>query len=168
MLSSFRPTAAVSFVLGCLTLTSTCNASFLADQALNKVLQDASQVFGLVVSSNTTWTNSTRDTANWMRRYPDSTPIAHMNIPGNHESATWNFSAETRDSMAQNRGVGDPRIYRCQTRSLLDSLNDGIRFFDLRYAMDTTDTRLVFVRIRVQMIPHPSSFCLSAKGGGFD
>ncbi len=117
-----------------------CLSSFLADQALSKVLQDGSQIFGVSEDGNSS------STATWMRRYPDWTPLVHLNIPGTHESATWNFSEATRASINPDAGVGDPALYRCQGRSLADALNAGIRLFDLRYALDPTDARLVFVR----------------------
>ncbi|KAK3939898.1 PLC-like phosphodiesterase [Diplogelasinospora grovesii] len=117
----------------------------LADLALQKVLSDSSQIFGVPSHYNTT-TATTYST--WMRRLPDSTLLTSINIPGTHESATWNFSRSTRDSLPTNtnpaNNVFDAAYYRCQSRSIFDALNAGIRFFDLRYALDPTFTRLVF------------------------
>ncbi len=122
------------------SLTCAANCVTLADLALQKVLDDGSQIFGV----NTT----NAAAADWMAGLPDETLLVHMNIPGTHETATWNFSQATRDSLAQNtnpaNGVADASFYRCQGASILDSLNAGVRFFDMRYALDPTFTRLVF------------------------
>jgi len=79
-----------------------------------------------------------------MSRYPDEMLLVHMNIPGSHESATWNFSQATKDSLRQDTDVQEPEVYRCQSKSILDLLEMGVRFFDLRYAVDPTFTDLVF------------------------
>ena len=68
----------------------------------------------------------------------------HCNAGRPSASATWNFSEATKDSLPQDATFGDPLQVRCQSRSILDSLNGGIRFFDLRYALDPTGTQLVF------------------------
>ncbi|QIW95827.1 hypothetical protein AMS68_001345 [Peltaster fructicola] len=117
-------------------------SSGLADFALGKVLSDAAPVFGPYkdVQSNT---------STWMDAYPDETLIVHMNLPGTHDAATWNYSAETQE---RNRPITDlahiieysSDWWRCQNRSYIDMLNDGIRVFDLRYAFDVTNTTLVF------------------------
>jgi 1-phosphatidylinositol phosphodiesterase len=83
------------------------------------------------------------------RRHPDSTPLSHLNIPGTHDSATWNYSQATQDAL---RGITNldgvfvepPEVYRCQDLPLITMLNSGIRFFDLRVAYDPTNTSLVF------------------------
>lgn len=49
--------------------------SSLAALALEKVLGDASPIFGQ-------YKNVQTNTSTWMSRYPDSTRIVHMNIPG--------------------------------------------------------------------------------------
>jgi 1-phosphatidylinositol phosphodiesterase len=110
--------------------------------ALQKVLDDGLEVFGNAQSNDS-------QNANWMASYPDSTPIVHLNIPGTHDTATWNYSQSTQDSLSyatrcDGVDILDPSIYRCQTASIAQSLQAGIRFFDLRYAFDPVDTRLVF------------------------
>ncbi|KAJ5118048.1 hypothetical protein N7526_011071 [Penicillium atrosanguineum] len=72
-----------------------------------------------------------------------------MNIPGTHDSATWNYSQATQDSLV---GITDlnqvtvpvPETFRCQELSWIDMLNMGIRAFDLRYAFDPTNTTIIF------------------------
>jgi 1-phosphatidylinositol phosphodiesterase len=84
-----------------------------------------------------------------MSQYPDDTLIVHMNIPGTHDADTWNYSLATQESLDHvtelaNITQVDPRAYRCQSRSMIDMLDDGIRVFDLRYAFDVTNSTLVF------------------------
>ncbi|EPE04051.1 plc-like phosphodiesterase [Ophiostoma piceae UAMH 11346] len=114
----------------------------LATLSLNKVLQDASPVFGSYIKK-------TGARAEWMKRYPDHTKLVHMNIPGVHDSATWNYTQATQDKLLGVTNLGqavvyDPRYFRCQDVSIVDALNSGIRAFDLRYALDVTNSSLVF------------------------
>lgn len=87
--------------------------------------------------------------ASWMSAYPDDTALEQMNIPGTHDSATWNYTQAVQDALA-NVTAGDgevmfpPEVFRCQSASIATSLNAGVRFFDLRFALDPTDTKLVF------------------------
>ncbi|OIW33364.1 hypothetical protein CONLIGDRAFT_677157 [Coniochaeta ligniaria NRRL 30616] len=112
----------------------------LPDLALQHVLDDASQIFG--VSSLSPY--QPRNTSTWMSRFPDSTPLTHLTIPGAHDAATWNFSSSTRDSLPPDAGTKDPAYFRTQRASISAALDAGVRFFDLRYAMDPTGTTLVF------------------------
>ncbi|KAH9814742.1 PLC-like phosphodiesterase [Melampsora americana] len=71
--------------------------------------------------------------ADWMADVPDNTSLIDMNIPGTHDSATWNYTEETQSSMTNITGQLPPAIaYQCQDRSLFQMLGDGIRFLDLR------------------------------------
>ncbi|KAJ5703128.1 hypothetical protein N7488_010676 [Penicillium malachiteum] len=127
-------------VLGLLPLPGQC--SKLSSFALEKVLEDASQIFG-------TYVKSTNSKAEWMKSYPDDTLLVHMNIPGTHDSSTWNYTQATQDAML---GITDlnqvtvpaPETFRCQELSFIKMLDMGIRAFDMRYAMDPTNTSLVF------------------------
>ncbi|KAK3686698.1 hypothetical protein LTR37_019578 [Vermiconidia calcicola] len=119
-------------------------SSSIEQLALQKVLQDASPIFGR-------YENVQNGTATWMAKYPDDTKIVHMNIPGTHDAATWHYTRETQRRMQHithlvNDGLDeiDPDHYRCQDKSMLDMLNAGIRAFDLRYASDITNTTIVF------------------------
>ncbi|OTA95714.1 hypothetical protein M434DRAFT_51819, partial [Hypoxylon sp. CO27-5] len=87
--------------------------------------------------------------ANWMSSLPDSTPLAHLNIPGLHDAATWNYSQATQDALAPaTRCDGEiiypAPVYRCQRRGMAAALDAGARFFDLRVALDPPDQNLVF------------------------
>ncbi|KAJ5900007.1 hypothetical protein N7495_004751 [Penicillium taxi] len=117
-------------------------SSSLGKYALNKLLNDASPIFG-------SYNNVSHNKADWMKGYSDDTLLVHMNIPGTHDSATWNYTQATQDAL---RGITDlnqmtvptPVAFRCQGRSFIDMLNMGIRAFDLRYAFDPTNTTLIF------------------------
>jgi len=121
---------------------NTSSSASLADLALQKVLQDASPIFGYYKRSAT-------NASEWMKKYPDSTKLVHMNIPGTHDTATWNYSLATQESLLGVTALGDetpipPEYYRCQDSSIVNMLNSGIRAFDLRFALDVTNTSLVF------------------------
>jgi 1-phosphatidylinositol phosphodiesterase len=110
----------------------------LAKLAFEKVLQDASPIFGLQDEARGT-TEPT--TATWMKAYSDDTLIVHMNIPGTHDAATWNYTQETQHSLhfasdLADISPADPAAYRCQDKSMVVMLEAGIRAFDLRYAYD--------------------------------
>ncbi|KAK4497629.1 hypothetical protein PRZ48_010282 [Zasmidium cellare] len=114
----------------------------LADLALQKVLDDASPVFGISDDNHSS-------AATWMRAYSDDTPIVHLNIPGTHDAATWNYSLATQQALKPVTDLAnitevDPSFYRCQDMSMVRMLDAGIRVFDLRYAYDVTKTSLVF------------------------
>ena len=116
----------------------------LAELALQKVLSDASPIFGDFGASETSPNTST-----WMSNYPDSSLIVHMNLPGTHDSSTWNYSLATQEALLHvtdlnNATMYPPEIFRCQELDFYDMLEAGIRVFDLRFAFDTTNSTLVF------------------------
>lgn len=118
----------------------------LAKLAFEKVLQDASPIFGLQ-DDNKNADNSA--TSTWMKAYSDDTLLVHLNIPGAHDAATWNYTRETQHSLhfassLADISPADPSAYRCQDKSLAAMLEAGIRAFDLRYAWDITRTTVVF------------------------
>ncbi|ROW04626.1 hypothetical protein VPNG_07395 [Cytospora leucostoma] len=103
---------------------------------------NATEIFGPYVHDNGIF-------GTWMSTYPDDTPLALLNIPGTHDSATWNYTQATQDALSNitaddGEGVYPPAVFRCQSASIIASLNAGVRFFDLRYALDPTGTKLVF------------------------
>jgi len=120
------------------------SVSQTAQFALEKVLQDASPIFG----GYETFSTSTSD---WMKTYPDSTLLVHMNIPGTHDTQTWNYTQATQDSLRHITDLNNvsssllpPQAYQTQDLPMIAQLNDGIRVFDLRYAADTTNSSLIF------------------------
>ncbi|KAI1361013.1 PLC-like phosphodiesterase [Xylaria arbuscula] len=89
--------------------------------------------------------------ARWMAQIPNDTPVTQLTIPGTHDAATWNYTQTTQDSLLNLTRACDggitpkpARVYRCQKKSLAQSLAAGVRFFDLRFAMDPLDTRIAF------------------------
>lgn len=161
--SSLGQAAVVSSPSSPTASTEELGRSSLGQFALQKILADSAGVFGLFEGSNaTTYTSSPETDQNgtnkkkkkshhrstWMSLVPDSTPLSQINIPGTHDSATWNFTQTTANSIRHNadpaNGVLPAVVYRCQHVSLLDALNGGVRFFDLRYGLDPEGVRLVF------------------------
>ncbi|KAI1457610.1 PLC-like phosphodiesterase [Annulohypoxylon moriforme] len=126
------------------------NANSLAQIALQKVLQDSSEVFGDYTAA--AGFNSTSDggrLANWMSALPDSRSLSHINIPGTHDAATWNYTQEKQDSLVNatkcdGTTAAPAPVYRCQRESIVQALDKGIRFFDLRFAADPLGQRIVF------------------------
>ncbi|KXT08732.1 hypothetical protein AC579_6198 [Pseudocercospora musae] len=121
------------------------SASMLADLALQKVLKEASPIYGTTAVNY----GAESETAAWMSAYHDETLLVHMNIPGTHDAATWSDSSPTQDSLEYMNGLANvsaarPDFYRCQARSIAAMLDAGIRVLDLRYALDVTRTNLVF------------------------
>ncbi|TGO43979.1 hypothetical protein BOTNAR_1036g00010 [Botryotinia narcissicola] len=114
----------------------------LQEFALQKLLTNASPIFG-------TYADNQLNTSTWMSRYADTTKLVHMNIPGTHDTATWNYSLATQSALSGVTSLGNqvpypPECYRCQNNSIADMLNAGIRAFDLRFALDVTNTSIVF------------------------
>ncbi|KAK3495117.1 PLC-like phosphodiesterase [Neurospora hispaniola] len=116
------------------------DSSSVADLALQKILGDGRQIFGTFPSSFNKSAASKRR-AQWMTPLPDSLPLTRLRaIPGTHDSATWNFTTETRNSIPSNPSYLPAEWFRCQKKSILESLEAGVRFFDLRYAALDTGT----------------------------
>ncbi|KAI1747142.1 PLC-like phosphodiesterase [Xylaria castorea] len=139
----------------------------LARFALDKILQEGRDIFGdfdesasssspptttittITTSFSEVFTHGYSRHSRWMAALPDSMPLTHLNIPGTHDAATWNYSQPTQDGLANatrcDGTVPRPaRVYRCQRRGIGASLEAGIRFFDLRFALDPLDARLAF------------------------
>ncbi|KAI0118614.1 PLC-like phosphodiesterase [Nemania sp. FL0031] len=151
------------------------NGNGLAQLALEKILRDGRDVLGdvnvdadgsSISSASTSFSSSPFSPlllpyrsangngsparhANWMAGLPDAMPLAHLNIPGTHDAATWNYTQTTQDGLAgATRCDGTlalpAQVYRCQRRSVAAALDSGIRFFDLRFAADPLDAALAF------------------------
>ncbi|KAG4222179.1 hypothetical protein PC116_g29345, partial [Phytophthora cactorum] len=125
----------------------------LGELALQKVLGDSREIFGVYDDEDSDSDGEGEHPyANWMSRVPDSTPLAHLNIPGVHDAATWNYSQATQDMLAPgvarcSGGSGRPaaaQVYRTQRRGAAAALDAGVRFFDLRFAADALGWGLAF------------------------
>ncbi|KAI0123853.1 PLC-like phosphodiesterase [Xylariales sp. AK1849] len=124
------------------------DSSSLAQQALQKTLGDATEIFGFPPPPSAN-SSSTSSRSTWMSLHPDSTLLTSLSIPGVHDAATWNYTLSTQHTLKPitdllNITLQDPRAYRTQRSSISSALSSGVRFFDLRYAVDATFTRLVF------------------------
>lgn len=73
---------------------------------------------------------NTSDSLNcWMTQMPDDTPLHQLSIPGTHDSGA-------RYSIADAAG-------KCQTLSIADQLDIGVRFFDIRLQLVGDNLRIV-------------------------
>ncbi|KAJ6468074.1 PLC-like phosphodiesterase [Mycena vitilis] len=107
--------------------SSPTSRRYLADSALAEILERAAPILGRddPSQSSTTW--------DWMAKIPDDTRLADMNLPGTHDAATWDYSEARQAELVKYTGpIREAVFFRCQERSLVQSLNDGIRVFDLR------------------------------------
>jgi 1-phosphatidylinositol phosphodiesterase len=125
-----------------LTMVSNHN---LAALAMEKVRDEASPIFGPPLKVKSPGTKF----STWMSCYPDDTRLVHMNIPGAHDAATWNYTHETQEALKDvtelaKMEVPPPDWLRCQERSILEMLEAGIRAFDLRFEQDVAHEQLVF------------------------
>ncbi|KAH6717544.1 PLC-like phosphodiesterase [Leptodontidium sp. MPI-SDFR-AT-0119] len=124
------------------TSSSSTSSNPLTQFALQKVLQDGSPIFGPYTKTNS-------NTSTWMKAYPDSTKIVHMNLPGTHDTQTWNYSLATQEALSGITALGGqpvlpPSVFRCQEEPIIAMLDAGIRVFDLRFAFDVLNSSLVF------------------------
>ncbi|KAJ7244948.1 PLC-like phosphodiesterase [Mycena rebaudengoi] len=100
----------------------------LAECALREVLDRAAPIFGRKSAGS-----SSSPLSNWMAKFSDDTRIVDMNLPGTHDAATWDYSDARQTQLVPYTGpIRAAAFFRCQDRSLLQSLNDGIRVIDLR------------------------------------
>ncbi|KAF7304929.1 PLC-like phosphodiesterase [Mycena kentingensis (nom. inval.)] len=113
----------------------------LANDALTEILARGAPILGVDKGCS-----QSCKTCDWMRSFPDSTPLVSMNIPGSHDSATWNYTQTTQDSLIRYTGPDVPKadIFQCQNLSIFDQLNAGIRVFDMRFAYNPGNDTLGF------------------------
>ncbi|KAJ7684589.1 PLC-like phosphodiesterase [Mycena polygramma] len=143
------PLCLVTFAAGALG-AATADQQFLANAALADILKRGAPILGY--DGGCSQSNKTCD---WMRNYPDSTKLVHMNLPGTHDSATWNYTQATQDSLFRYTGTDVPpaATFRCQDKSLFDMLNLGIRVFDLRFAYNPGNDTLGFHHSQALLAP---------------
>lgn len=82
---------------------SSSSQSYLSQQALNDILSRAAPIAGKIFNFNSHFIQSFYDecnqgidqgcsneinTCDWMAKFPDSTKLVHMNLPGTHDTAT--------------------------------------------------------------------------------
>ncbi|KAJ7597580.1 PLC-like phosphodiesterase [Mycena floridula] len=100
--------------------------------------------------------SSSNPTCDWMKKYADNTKLTAMNLPGTHDSATWNYSQATQDSLFKYTGTDIPPAanFRCQEHSIFNMLNGGIRVFDLRYAWNPDLNTIGFHHAQALLAPN--------------
>lgn len=75
-----------------------------------------------------------------------------LQLSGCSDAATWNYSQATQDALAPATTlccdgetiIYPAPVYRCQRRGISAALDAGVRFFDLRVALDPLNQNLVF------------------------
>ncbi|KAJ7135650.1 PLC-like phosphodiesterase [Mycena epipterygia] len=113
---------------------------YLADNALVELLERAAPILGRDQGCS-----PSSLTCDWMAKISDDTKLVDMNLPGTHDSATWDYSAERQAELVKYTGpIRAAVFFRCQGRSLVQSLNDGIRVFDLRLGYNPGEDTLGF------------------------
>ena len=81
----------------------------------------------IIKTKKDTWNGV--EEADWMARLPDERPLSHICLPGSHDSAT----AHTQSTGMISGAVSwICRAINCQSLSISEQLNAGVRFLDLR------------------------------------
>ncbi|KAJ7611587.1 PLC-like phosphodiesterase [Roridomyces roridus] len=144
------PLLAAALALPAFAASSLTAQELLANDALAQILADGAPILGIDGGCD-----RSVNTCDWMRNFPDSTKLVHMNLPGTHDSATWNYTQATQDSLIRYTGTDLPpaEIFQCQDRSLFDALNLGIRVFDLRFAYNPGNDTLGFHHSQALLAP---------------
>ncbi|KAF9474654.1 PLC-like phosphodiesterase [Pholiota conissans] len=138
--SKLRVFVTAVLVTGAWAIPKPPGQAFLGQQALDDLAQRAAPIAGF-----DTGCSKSAKTCDWMAKFPDNTKLVHMNLPGTHDTSTWNYTDATQASLLRYTGPIPPaEVYRCQEDSILQSLNDGIRVFDLRVAYNPGNDTLGF------------------------
>lgn len=89
-----------------------------------------------------------------MAGIPDDTKVVHLNVPGTHDTSTWDYSNETQAALEKYTGPLYPAdVFRCQQDSILQSLNDGVRLFDMRYSYNPGNDTIGFYHASALLAP---------------
>jgi len=90
------------------------------------------------------FTNPRTPLTSWMGDLGNSTAIQSINVPGTHDTATWNYTGPNET------------VFRTQDRSIFDQLNAGIRFLDIRFGLDENTNVLRLYHADALMSPTAS------------
>ncbi|KAF9562045.1 PLC-like phosphodiesterase [Agrocybe pediades] len=121
----------------------------LQESALEEIIRRGEPILGTTADDHESGKYS-----RWMANFPDKTQLVHMNLPGTHDTCTWNYTPEVQESLERYTGpIPDSRIYRCQRRSIFAMLNDGIRVLDLRYAWNPDLETIGFYHSKALLSP---------------
>lgn len=127
-------------------VSSSSSQSYLGQQALNDILSRAAPIAGIDQGCS--------PNSDWMAKFPDHMKLVQMNLPGTHDTSTWNYSDATQASLVRFTGpLPDASAFRCQEQSVLQSLNDGIRVFDLRFAYNPGNDTIGFYHSEALLAP---------------
>ncbi|KAJ7184322.1 PLC-like phosphodiesterase [Mycena filopes] len=153
----------LALALPALTAVTSASQQFLANAALADILARGSPILGF-----DTGCLRTSQTCDWMRNYPDGTKLVHMNLPGTHDSATWNYTQATQDSLFRYTGTDVPpaAIFQCQDKSLFDMLN--LRHSGSALLAPTTTVEDVWFGLYHWLEQHPTEavlISLNYEGG---
>jgi len=69
--------------------------------------------------------------SNWMGSLPDDKSIYSLNIPGTHDSCTWNYTGLL------------PEVVTTQSSSIFNQLDAGIRFLDIRLGVNNSTGQIM-------------------------
>ncbi|KIM43729.1 hypothetical protein M413DRAFT_443636 [Hebeloma cylindrosporum] len=123
---------------------------YLSQQALTDILDRSAPIAGIDSGCQ-----KKAKTCDWMAKFSDNTKLVHMNLPGTHDTSTWNYSDATQASLIRYTGPIPPaNRYRCQQASILDSLNAGVRVFDLRFAYNPGNDTIGFYHSQALLAPN--------------
>ncbi|KNZ75847.1 1-phosphatidylinositol phosphodiesterase [Termitomyces sp. J132] len=121
----------------------------LAQAALTEILERGAPILGFDDGCS-----KSSSTCDWMAKFSDSTKLVHMNLPGTHDTSTWNYSETTQASLLRYTGPIPPaNTFRCQEHSIFQSLNEGIRVFDLRFAYNPGNDTIGFHHAQALLAP---------------
>ncbi|THU98970.1 PLC-like phosphodiesterase [Dendrothele bispora CBS 962.96] len=137
-----------SLVLATLSVAAS-SQSYLAQSALTEILNRGAPILGF-----DTGCAIEHPTCDWMAKLPSDTKLVHMNLPGTHDTATWNYTQETQDALLGYTGViPEAKFFQCQEHSIFQMLNEGIRVFDLRFAWNPGNQTIGFHHAQALLAP---------------
>ncbi|KAK7435778.1 hypothetical protein VKT23_019476 [Stygiomarasmius scandens] len=141
-------TRLLTWILAASTVAAS-SQKFLAQSALAEILDRGAPILGF-----DTGCSSEQATCDWMAKVPDHTKLVHMNLPGTHDTATWNYTQTTQDALLGYTGpITEAKFFQCQEHSVFQMLNEGIRVFDLRYAWNPGNQTIGFHHSQALLAP---------------
>ncbi|PPQ74667.1 hypothetical protein CVT24_003824 [Panaeolus cyanescens] len=113
--------------------------SRLNQAALDDILQRAAPIAGVDQGCS-----RSSKTCDWMAKFPDSV-VSLPFIFSSIKNVLGNYSDTTQASLLRYTGPIPPApVYRCQEHSIIQSLNEGIRVFDLRFSYNPGNDTIGF------------------------
>ncbi|KAF8233184.1 PLC-like phosphodiesterase [Tricholoma matsutake] len=100
------------------------------------------------------WVLKNNQACDWMARFPDSTKLVHMNLPRTHNTATLMVSHTLYVYLMIMHSIPDSNFFRCQEKSIFQSLDDGVHIFDLCIAYSPSSDTIGFHHSAAMLAPH--------------